>query len=125
MHNKLSSRKALRSLYCLYRVITIRELAMTVKKVVGYNGDVDFDVTKPDGTPRKLLDCSKLHAMGWRHTIELEEGIKLAYWPRICADGHGSRKNEINFIWVVIELYPWKSVKIRGKIVFQDGHNEI
>jgi GDP-L-fucose synthase len=59
--------------------VTIRELAYTVKKAVGYNGEVDFDETKPDGTPRKLLDCSKLHAMGWRHTIELEEGIKLAY----------------------------------------------
>ena len=59
--------------------VTIRELAMTIKKAVGYDGEIDFDVTKPDGTPRKLLDCSKLHAMGWRHKIELEEGIKLAY----------------------------------------------
>ncbi len=59
--------------------VTIRELAMTIKKAVDYRGDIDFDVTKPDGTPRKLLDCSKLHAMGWRHTIELEEGIRLAY----------------------------------------------
>jgi GDP-L-fucose synthase len=59
--------------------VTIRELAMTIKKAVGYDGEIDFDVTKPDGTPRKLLDCSKLHAMGWRHKIELNEGIKLAY----------------------------------------------
>jgi GDP-L-fucose synthase len=59
--------------------VTIRELALTVKKVVAYDGEIDFDVSKPDGTPRKLLDCSKLHAMGWRHKIELEEGIGLAY----------------------------------------------
>ena len=59
--------------------VTIRELAMTIKKAVGYEGEIDFDVSKPDGTPRKLLDCSKLHAMGWRHKIELEEGIKMAY----------------------------------------------
>jgi GDP-L-fucose synthase len=59
--------------------VTIRELALTIKKTVGYDGEIDFDVTKPDGMPRKLLDCSKLHAMGWRHSIELEEGINLAY----------------------------------------------
>jgi GDP-L-fucose synthase len=59
--------------------VTIRELAGYIKKAVGYSGKIEFDVTKPDGTPRKLLDCSKLHAMGWRHGVELEEGIKLAY----------------------------------------------
>lgn len=59
--------------------VTIRELALAVKAAVEYTGTVDFDVTKPDGTPRKLLDCSKLHAMGWRHKVELDEGIKLAY----------------------------------------------
>jgi GDP-L-fucose synthase len=59
--------------------VTIKELALTIKRVVGYQGEIEFDVTKPDGTPRKLLDCSKLHAMGWRHKIELEAGIGLAY----------------------------------------------
>ena len=59
--------------------VTIRELANIIKKSVGYTGKIEFDVTKPDGTPRKLLDCSKLHAMGWRHSIGLGEGIKLAY----------------------------------------------
>jgi GDP-L-fucose synthase len=59
--------------------VTIRDLALTVKKVVGFHGNIDFDVTKHDGTPRKLLDCSKLHAMGWRHSVELEEGIKITY----------------------------------------------
>jgi GDP-L-fucose synthase len=59
--------------------VAIRDLAMTIKSAIGYNGDLEFDVTQPDGTPRKLLDCSKLHAMGWRHKIELDQGIKLAY----------------------------------------------
>jgi GDP-L-fucose synthase len=59
--------------------ITIRDLAMTIKSAVEYKGALEFDVTQPDGTPRKLLDCSKLHAMGWRHKIELEEGINRTY----------------------------------------------
>ena len=42
-------------------------------------GTVDFDATQPDGTPRKLLDCSKIHAMGWRHKVEHSEGVTLAY----------------------------------------------
>jgi GDP-L-fucose synthase len=59
--------------------VTIRDLARHVQEAVGYEGKIEFDVTKPDGTPRKLLDCSKLHAMGWRHKVELDEGIKQAY----------------------------------------------
>lgn len=59
--------------------LTIKDLALLVKKVTGYEGDLQFDTTKPDGTPRKLMDVSKLHALGWKHQVELEEGIKLAY----------------------------------------------
>jgi GDP-L-fucose synthase len=59
--------------------VTIRDLARHVQEAVGYEGKVEFDFTQPDGTPRKLLDCSKLHSMGWRHKIELDEGIKSAY----------------------------------------------
>ncbi|MCG6142120.1 GDP-L-fucose synthase [Leptospira mtsangambouensis] len=59
--------------------VSIRELAETLKDVVGYQGKLTFDLTKPDGTPRKLLDVSKLHRMGWKHEVELREGIKLAY----------------------------------------------
>ncbi|PJZ53401.1 GDP-L-fucose synthase [Leptospira adleri] len=59
--------------------VSIRELAETVKDVVGYQGLLTFDLTKPDGTPRKLLDVSKLHKMGWKHQVELREGIELAY----------------------------------------------
>ena len=59
--------------------IPIADLAVAVSRAVGYQGAVRFDTTKPDGTPRKLLDVSRLHAMGWRHSVELEEGLKLAY----------------------------------------------
>ncbi len=55
--------------------LSILELAQLVKKIVGYEGEIVLDTTKPDGTPRKLMDVSKLHAMGWQHKIELEEGI--------------------------------------------------
>jgi GDP-L-fucose synthase len=59
--------------------ISIAELAQLVKKIVGYEGKLVFDHTKPDGTPRKLLDVSKLHTLGWKHKTLLEEGIKIAY----------------------------------------------
>ena len=59
--------------------ITIKDLALLVKKVIGYAGEIKWDTTKPDGTPRKLMDVSKLHAMGWKHKIELEEGIHMVY----------------------------------------------
>jgi GDP-L-fucose synthase len=59
--------------------VTIKELAETVCKIVGFEGKLVWDTTKPDGTPRKLMDVSKLHAQGWKHTIGLEEGIALAY----------------------------------------------
>jgi GDP-L-fucose synthase len=59
--------------------LSIKELALLVQSIIGYNGVIQFDASKPDGTPRKLMDVSKLHSKGWRHTIELEDGIKLAY----------------------------------------------
>lgn len=59
--------------------ITIKDLALLIKGIVGYEGDLTFDATKPDGTPRKLMDVSKLAALGWTYKTELEEGIKLAY----------------------------------------------
>ena len=55
---------------------TIRELAETVARIVGYAGQLEWDCTKPDGMPRKLLDVSKLHTLGWRHKIALEEGVR-------------------------------------------------
>lgn len=59
--------------------VTIKELAEGIKDAVGFNGDVVFDPSKPDGTPRKLLDSSKLNAMGWKAKTVLREGLKLAY----------------------------------------------
>lgn len=59
--------------------IEIRLLANIIAKVVGYRGDIEFDPSKPDGTPRKLLDVSKLRALGWKHKIWLEDGLRSAY----------------------------------------------
>jgi len=59
--------------------LSIKDLAILIKKVTGYAGEINFDSTKPDGTPRKLMDVTKLHDLGWKHQIELEEGIELAY----------------------------------------------
>ncbi|GAB2680691.1 GDP-L-fucose synthase [Flavihumibacter cheonanensis] len=59
--------------------IPIKELAMLIKKVVGYEGEIEHDLTKPDGTPRKLMDVSKLHSMGWKHKIGLEAGLQQVY----------------------------------------------
>ena len=58
---------------------TIRELAETIAKVTGFKGDIRFDSSKPDGTPRKLLDISRLNALGWEATISLEDGIRQTY----------------------------------------------
>jgi GDP-L-fucose synthase len=59
--------------------VTIRELAEIVQRVTGFDGKLVFDASKPDGTPRKLMDVSRIHALGWRHTIELEAGIRSVY----------------------------------------------
>ncbi|MDB4921079.1 GDP-L-fucose synthase [Mucilaginibacter sp.] len=59
--------------------LSIKDLALLIKGIVGYKGVIQFDTTKPDGTPRKLMDVSKLHSKGWKHTVNLEDGIKLAY----------------------------------------------
>ena len=61
--------------------LTIRELSELVVKAVGFEGEVEFDATKPDGTMRKLIDVSKLHSLGWTHKIEIDEGVrKLFEW---------------------------------------------
>ena len=59
--------------------LSIADLATLIKNIVGFKGKLVFDSTKPDGTPRKLMDVTKLHNLGWKHTIELSEGIKMAY----------------------------------------------
>jgi GDP-L-fucose synthase len=59
--------------------VTIKDLALQVKTITGYTGDIRFDTTKPDGTPRKLMDSGRLHALGWKHNVSLEEGLQYAY----------------------------------------------
>lgn len=59
--------------------VTIAELAGMVAKVVGWSGTIEYDTSKPDGTPRKLMDVGKLHALGWRASTELADGLQLAY----------------------------------------------
>lgn len=67
--------------------LTIRELAELVKKTVGFEGEIVWNSSMPDGTPRKLTDVTKLHELGWTHKVELEEGVKLAYeWFRENVD---------------------------------------
>jgi GDP-L-fucose synthase len=67
--------------------VTIKELAETIQEIVGYEGKINWDTEKPDGTPRKLMNVSKLHDLGWQHTINLKEGIKRVY---------GEYKNNVN-----------------------------
>jgi GDP-L-fucose synthase len=64
--------------------ISIQELAAIVKGIVGFDGEIYFDTSKPDGTPRKLLDVSKIRALGWKHHINLYEGIKSTFADYIC-----------------------------------------
>ena len=59
--------------------LSIKELTELVAKVVGYEGEILWDATKPNGTPRKLLDVSKSRELGWTYKTELEEGIRLSY----------------------------------------------
>lgn len=59
--------------------LSIKDLALLIKKIVGFTGEITHDLSKPDGTPRKLMDVSFLHSLGWKHKIELEEGIKMVY----------------------------------------------
>ena len=59
--------------------ISILELAKLISEVVGYKGKITFDATKPDGTPRKLMDSSRLHRLGYRHKVSLKEGVELTY----------------------------------------------
>jgi GDP-L-fucose synthase len=59
--------------------LTIKDLALLIKEIVGFTGEIVHDLSKPDGTPRKLMDVSYLHSLGWKHKIELPEGIKQVY----------------------------------------------
>lgn len=65
--------------------VTIKDLAYTIKKLINYKGEVAFDTTKPDGTPRKLMDVSRIESRGWKHKISLEEGLKRTISEYILA----------------------------------------
>ncbi len=58
---------------------TITELAEMIGSVVGFSGSITYDASKPDGTPRKLMDVSKLHSLGWKHSISLQHGLEMVY----------------------------------------------
>jgi GDP-L-fucose synthase len=59
--------------------ISVKDLALLIMDIVGYKGELKFNTTKPDGTPRKLMDVSRLHQLGWKHKITLKEGIEKVY----------------------------------------------
>ena len=68
--------------------VSIRELAETVQKTVGFQGEIVWNSAMPDGTPRKLTDVTKLHGLGWHHKVDLEEGVQLAYdWFKDNVEG--------------------------------------
>ncbi|MEY2408237.1 MAG: GDP-L-fucose synthase [Verrucomicrobiota bacterium] len=69
--------------------VSIRELALLVQGIVGFRGTIEWDTSKPDGTPRKLLDSSRIHALGWRAEIDLKTGIRNAYEDFLRETGGG------------------------------------
>jgi GDP-L-fucose synthase len=70
--------------------VSIRELAETIKEIVGFDGAIVFDTSKPDGTPRKLMDVSRLQGLGWSAATPLVEGLRLAYEQFIAAQCRGA-----------------------------------
>jgi len=73
--------------------LSIKDLALLVKKIVGFEGNLTFDSSKPDGTPRKLMDVSKLESFGWKHSISLENGIQSVYEELVEKDFFNQLKN--------------------------------
>ena len=69
--------------------LSIKELALMIKEIVGFEGSVVFDTSKPDGTPRKLMDVGRINGLGWKYKIELEDGIRSVYNELIEADYFG------------------------------------
>ena len=69
--------------------LSIKELALMIKEIVGFGGSVVFDISKPDGTPRKLMDVGRINGLGWKYKIELEDGIRSVYNELIEADYFG------------------------------------
>ncbi|MFM9005696.1 MAG: GDP-L-fucose synthase family protein [Flavobacteriales bacterium] len=71
--------------------LTIKDLALTIQEIVGFKGEISWDTSKPDGTPRKLLDVSRLHALGWKHRVELKDGIRAVYQEFLSLTGETMR----------------------------------
>ena len=69
--------------------LSIKELALMIKEIVGFEGSVVFDTSKPDGTPRKLMDVGRINGLGWKYKIELEDGIRSVYNELIDANYFG------------------------------------
>ena len=72
--------------------VTIKELAETIAEVTGFDGSIEFDTSKPDGTPRKLMDSTRLRSLGWEPKIDLKEGLKAAYEDFLENEVMGSRE---------------------------------
>ena len=68
--------------------LTIKQLAETIQKITGHDGEIIWDSSKPDGTPRKLMDVSKMHELGWKHQVQLEEGIQKTYTWFLANEGN-------------------------------------
>jgi nucleoside-diphosphate-sugar epimerase len=66
--------------------VTIAQLAQLIKKVVGFEGAIEFDTTKPDGTMRKLMDSSRINALGWSAQVELEDGLRVVYQDFLASE---------------------------------------
>jgi GDP-L-fucose synthase len=72
--------------------ISVRELAELVRRIIGFEGRIEWDTNKPDGTPRKLLDSSRIFELGWKPEIRLEEGLRLAYEDFLRRNGKRTAK---------------------------------
>jgi GDP-L-fucose synthase len=59
--------------------VSIRDLALMIKEEAGFKGDIRYDTSKPDGTPRKLMDSSRMHHLEWKHSVSLFDGLRMAY----------------------------------------------
>jgi GDP-L-fucose synthase len=81
--------------------ISIKDLASLIKEIVGFKGELFFNSTKPEGTMRKVTDCSKIHALGWKHKISLREGIEKMY-SELKGFDHSSGGSKRNIIQVKI-----------------------
>ena len=71
--------------------LTIKALAQTIQDIIGFQGEIIWDMSKPDGTPRKLLDVSRIHSLGWKHRIELRDGIRAVYSEFLSLTGETMR----------------------------------